>query len=69
MEEEHYDREWRGARHDSYLDSRMPLGMPRAGRVELGESVAQYYKRKHATQGHGKYYGLHLIAPAAPWLK
>jgi hypothetical protein len=31
--------EARGAHHDSCLDPRIPLGMPRAGRDELGETV------------------------------
>jgi hypothetical protein len=60
--EEHDDREWHSIR-----DPRIPLGMPRAGRVEFGETVQAYYARKHATRGPGKYYGLHHIAPAGPW--
>jgi hypothetical protein len=67
MEQE--EHEWRSPRHDSHLDQSIPLGMPRAGRVELGQTVQEYYKQKHATHGPGKYFGLHLIAPAAPWLK
>jgi hypothetical protein len=65
MEEKH---EWRSPRHDSHLDPRIPLGMPRAGRVEYGETVQAYFQRKHATKGHGKYYPLHEI-DSLPWLK
>jgi hypothetical protein len=40
--------EARGARHGSCLDPRIPLGRPRAGHVEYGQTFQSYYRRKHA---------------------
>jgi hypothetical protein len=51
---------------ESCLDRRIPLGMPPASRPEFGPTVAEYFRRKHATQGPGKYLGLHLVA-TFPW--
>jgi hypothetical protein len=60
--EEAQDDEWHSIR-----DPRIPLGRPRASRVELGETVQQYYRRKHATQGYGKYYGPHEVNTTHRW--
>jgi hypothetical protein len=51
------------------FEPRIPLGRPRAGHVEYGETVQSYFRRKHSTQGYGKYHGLHEVDVAAPWLK
>jgi hypothetical protein len=51
---------------ESCLDRNVPLGMPPASRPEFGPTVAEYFRRKHATNGPGKYQGLHLVA-TFPW--
>jgi hypothetical protein len=54
-------------RTDSFLDRRFPIGLPSVARPESGVAVTDYYARKHATIGPGKYYGLHLVA-TKPWI-
>jgi hypothetical protein len=56
------------AKAESCLDRNVPLGMPPAWRPESGPTVLDFYRRKHATVGPGKYYGLHIVA-TQPWIR
>lgn len=56
-------------RADSFLDRRFHIGLPTVARPESGVAVADYYKRKHATIGPGKYYGLLIVATPQPWIR
>jgi hypothetical protein len=44
-------------RSESCLDSKVPLGMAPASRPEFGPTVAEFFRRKHATQAPGNIRG------------
>jgi hypothetical protein len=48
-------------RADSFLDRRFPIGLPSVARPESGVAVTDYYTRKHATTGPGRFYGLQIV--------
>ena len=57
----------RQCRNESILDHEIPVGLPAVfGKVEIGRTIAEYFKWKHGDSGPGpgKYYGLHMTAPS-----
>ncbi len=54
------------ARAESVLDPEIKLGYPvSTNRVELGLTIAEYFKMKHGPHGRGpgRFYPLHMTAP------
>jgi hypothetical protein len=44
------------ARDESCLDRRMPLAIPTAARPEFGQTVGEYFARKHARGEYGRFF-------------
>ena len=60
----------RRCRAESFLDKRVPLGIPTMNpRVEAGPSIKDFFRQKHRRGERGRFWPLHLVSekPSKSW--